>query len=145
MTTVESEQEWAQGSAPPSTPEQATPPSLPGAMGEAIIGQDLEIDGEFRSQGKLVLSGTIRGEVHCASLVVTEEGQITGKIVAEEVVIHGAVEGMIYGVSVDLFASANVNGDIFHSGVGVERGTRYDGTLKYLDDPISAGRKAARK
>jgi hypothetical protein len=33
-----------------------------------------------------------------------------------------------------LQASAHVEGDIFHQGIGIEMGTRYDGTLRWTED-----------
>jgi len=33
-----------------------------------------------------------------------------------------------------LQASAKVEGDIFHQGIGIEMGTRYDGTLRWTED-----------
>jgi hypothetical protein len=52
--------------------------------------------------------------------------------------------GTIRGRRVMLQASAKVQGDIFHQGIGIEMGTRYDGTLRWTEDehafdkPLSA-------
>lgn len=104
-----------------------------------LIREDLTIVGKLTSKGKVILEGTIEGDLRCSSLVVGEKGHIAGRIVADEVSVHGRAQGSIYGKSVELFASAEVQGDIFHHGIGMERGTRYDGTLKYVDDPVAAG------
>jgi cytoskeletal protein CcmA (bactofilin family) len=126
-----------------------TPTPFPSAGGEGatlgvqpvvtLIREDLTIEGKLTSKGKVILEGTIEGDLRCSSLVVGEKGQITGSVVADEVTVHGKAKGAIYGKSVELFASAEVQGNIFHHGIGMERGTRYDGTLKYVDDPIAAG------
>lgn len=104
-----------------------------------LIREDLTIVGKLSSKGKVILEGTVEGDLRCSSLVVGEKGQITGSIVAEEITVHGKAKGTIYGGTVELFASAEVQGDIFHHGIGMERGTRYDGTLKYIEDPVAAG------
>jgi cytoskeletal protein CcmA (bactofilin family) len=104
-----------------------------------LIREDLTIVGKLSSKGKVILEGTIEGNLRCSSLLLSETGQISGSIVAEEVLIHGRAKGTIYGESVELFASAEVQGDIFHHGIGMERGTRYEGTLKYVDNPVAAG------
>jgi cytoskeletal protein CcmA (bactofilin family) len=44
------------------------------------------------------------------------------------------VTGTIRGRRVMLQASAKVEGDIFHQGIGIEMGTRYDGTLRWTED-----------
>ena len=130
-------------SIPVSPAPAAAPPSLPSGPNEAIINSDLAIVGEFRSKGRLTLSGSIEGEVRCESLVVTTEGKIVGKVIAQEVVIHGYVEGSVYGNSVDVYSSSTVKGDIFHHGIGIEKGTKYDGTLRYLDNPVAEGESSS--
>ena len=42
--------------------------------------------------------------------------------------------GTIRGRRVMLQSSAKVEGDIFHQGIGIEMGTRYDGTLRWTED-----------
>lgn len=112
------------------------------AGGPTVIGDDITIVGRFRSKGEVILDGTIEADVRCASMVVRENGKLTGRIVADAVTIYGTVEGAIYGNSVELFSMSNVKGDIFHRGIGIERGTRYGGTVKFLDDPIALGDSA---
>ena len=107
-----------------------------------VIREDLTIEGQLTSRGKVIVDGRIDGDLRCAALVVGETGHITGQIVADEVAVHGRAMGSIYGKSVELFATAEVQGDIFHHGIGMERGTRYDGMLKYMEDPVAAGLQA---
>jgi cytoskeletal protein CcmA (bactofilin family) len=59
-------------------------------MGETIISQDLTIIGNVTSKGNVKLDGKIRGDIHCASLVVSESGDIDGGIIANnEVIVLG--------------------------------------------------------
>ena len=62
-----------------------------------IISSDLTIIGNVVSKGQVTLDGTIQGDMHCASLVVGENGEIDGGIIANEVVVHGRVTGAIRG------------------------------------------------
>ncbi len=48
--------------------------------------------------------------------------------------MQGRVAGTIRGRRVMLQSSAKVEGDIFHQGIGIEMGTRYDGTLRWTED-----------
>jgi cytoskeletal protein CcmA (bactofilin family) len=102
---------------------------------QSVINADLTIIGNVTSKGNVKLDGTIRGDMYCASLVVSETGSIEGAIVANnEVTILGRVVGTIHGKRVMLYATSLVQGDIFHQGIGIEMGTRYDGSLKWTDD-----------
>ena len=49
--------------------------------------------------------------------------------------MFGNVSGSIRSKRVMLHSTARVEGDIFHQGIGIEMGTRYDGTLKWTEDP----------
>ncbi|MFP3921975.1 MAG: polymer-forming cytoskeletal protein [Dichotomicrobium sp.] len=105
-------------------------------MSESVIGEDLTIIGNVTSKGNLKLDGKLQGDMHCASLIVSEKGRIDGGIVANnEVIVFGNVSGSIRSKRVMLHSTARVEGDIFHQGIGIEMGTRYDGTLKWTEDP----------
>jgi len=105
-------------------------------MSESVIGEDLTIIGNVTSKGNLKLDGNLQGDMHCASLIVSEKGRIDGGIVANnEVIVFGNVSGSIRSKRVMLHSTARVEGDIYHQGIGIEMGTRYDGTLKWTDDP----------
>ena len=102
---------------------------------ETIISSDLTIVGNVLSRGRVKLEGTIEGDMHCRSLVVGEQGSVTGGIVAEEVSVYGKVAGTVRGSRVNLYATAHVEGDIYHHGIGIEMGTHYDGRLKWTENP----------
>ena len=104
---------------------------------ETIISADLRIIGNVLSKGRVKLEGIIEGDMRCRSLVVGEQGSVTGAIVAEEVSVYGKVAGIVRGDKVTLFSSAHVEGDIFHRGIGIEMGTHYDGRLKWTDHPTA--------
>ena len=128
---------------PMATPFPLSQPSnlmpLPAGRGQSSsdsnISSDLTIIGDVSSKGSVTLDGTIEGNIYCTSLIVTENGRINGGIVAnQEVTILGKVMGTIRGRRVMLQSSAQVEGDIFHQGIGIEMGTRYDGSLRWTED-----------
>ena len=105
------------------------------SSGDSNISNDLTIIGDVSSKGSVTLDGTIEGNIYCTSLVVTANGRINGGIVANlEVTVQGQVKGTIRGRRVMLQSSAKVEGDIFHQGIGIEMGTRYDGSLRWTED-----------
>jgi cytoskeletal protein CcmA (bactofilin family) len=118
-----------------SGPQGTLSPQASRNSEQSVINADLTIIGNVTSKGNVKLDGTIRGDMYCASLVVSETGSIEGAIVANnEVTIFGRVVGTIHGKRVMLYATSLVQGDIFHQGIGIEMGTRYDGSLKWTDD-----------
>jgi hypothetical protein len=45
----------------------------------SIIGEDLLITGDVRSEGEIQLDGQLHGDVHCASLIVGESSRLVGE------------------------------------------------------------------
>jgi len=137
-------------SAPPNAPMagpqgQPAPSRTPGMKGErvapSIIGEDLAITGNVISKGEVQVDGQIQGDVHCASLIVGEKAEITGGIVAEDVVVRGRVMGSIRGVRVTLQASSHVEGDVFHKSLAIEQGAFFEGKSRRAEDPIATAPK----
>src|SRR5271165_5673851 len=105
------------------------------STGDSNISNDLTIIGDVTSKGSVTLDGVIEGNIYCTSLIVTTNGRVNGGIVAnQEVTVQGQVTGTIRGRRVMLQSSAKVDGDIFHQGIGIEMGTRYDGALRWTED-----------
>ena len=129
---------------PMATPFQLSQPSnlmpvVPGrsvhSSGDSNISNDLTIIGDVTSTGSVTLDGVIEGNIYCTSLIVTANGRVNGGIVAnQEVTVQGKVNGTIRGRRVMLQSSAKVEGDIYHQGIGIEMGTRYDGSLRWTED-----------
>ncbi|MEL6288583.1 MAG: polymer-forming cytoskeletal protein [Pseudomonadota bacterium] len=112
------------------TPQFATTTSRP-LERETLICDDILIRGDLASKERLVVEGTIEGEVTGSSVEIGEQGRVRGAIVAETVTVRGSVEGTITARTVQLTRSAKVEGDILHQGIGIEMGTHYDGRLKW--------------
>jgi cytoskeletal protein CcmA (bactofilin family) len=137
-------------SAPPNAPMAGpqgapAPTRAPGQKGDrvapSIIGEDLSISGNVISKGEVQVDGQIEGDVHCGSLIVGEKAEITGGIVAEDVVVRGRVMGSIRGVRVTMQASSHVEGDVFHKALAIEQGAFFEGKSRRAEDPISTAPK----
>ena len=100
---------------------------------ETVISHDLVIEGHVTSKGTVRLEGTLIGNMSCASFIVEERGIIKGNIISQKVDVYGEVEGMVTGKNVQLHASALVEGDIYHQGIGIEMGAQYDGRLRRVE------------
>jgi cytoskeletal protein CcmA (bactofilin family) len=116
------------------------PPAFraPDRMAPSIIGEDLTVTGNVLSRGEVQVDGQIQGDVHCSSLIVGEKAQITGGIVAEDVVVRGRVMGSVRGNRVTLQASSHVEGDVFHKSLAIEQGAFFEGKSRRSEDPIAS-------
>jgi cytoskeletal protein CcmA (bactofilin family) len=128
-----------QGTAPGGQQFAPKPPAFrgPDRMAPSIIGEDLTVTGNVLSRGEVQVDGQIQGDVHCSSLIVGEKAQITGGIVAEDVVVRGRVMGSVRGNRVTLQASSHVEGDVFHKSLAIEQGAFFEGKSRRSEDPIA--------
>ena len=120
----------AEGNSVGNTPSQAHVPSM--------ISADLNITGDVISKSEIQVDGQIKGDIHCASLVVGETAVISGSIVADEVTVRGKVIGSIRGLRVSLQSASHVTGDIFHKTLAIEMGAFFEGKSRRSGNPLSA-------
>ena len=127
------------GAAP--VPPTASAPMASGTIVPSIIGTDLTVTGNVISKGEVQVDGVIQGDINCKSLIVGEKAQITGGIVAEDVVVRGRVNGSIRGIRVTLQSTSQVDGDVFHKSIAIEQGAYFEGKSRRSEDPISSAPK----
>jgi cytoskeletal protein CcmA (bactofilin family) len=147
MFTKRNEKEGTGAAGGTAAPRVVTPApaqaarALPAATGAAsVVGSELSIKGNLESRGEVQIDGAIEGDVHAMRIVVGEEARITGNLLAEDVVVRGAVAGSIRGRKVTLEAASHVEGDIFHKTLAVERGAHFEGRSRRVDDPAAVPR-----
>ena len=80
--------------------------------GLGYIDRDLYVEGNVHSQKKMVLSGKISGSViGDQEIVVSETGNVHGKIEANKIIIAGDVNGeLLAHKRLEIISSANVKG-----------------------------------
>ena len=106
--------------------------------GTSTIGEGLLIDGNVTSNSPLHIDGRVHGDVQCASLVLGENSEIKGNVVAEDVVIRGRLLGAVRGVRVILQSTCHVEGDLVHSSLAMEQGAHFEGKSRRSEDPLAA-------
>ncbi len=106
-------------------------------MVPSVIGEDLTVEGNVISKGEVQLEGEIKGDCHCASLVIGDKALIEGGVLADDVIVRGKVVGSIRGHRVTLQSSSHVEGDIFHQSLAIEQGAYFEGKSRRSDDPLA--------
>ena len=80
----------------------------------STIGEDLTITGNVTSKGELHVNGRVQGDVHCAALILGENAQVEGSVVAQDVMVRGRLIGSVRALRVVLQSTAYVEGNLFH-------------------------------
>ena len=98
----------------------------------AHIGKSVVIRGELSGSEDLFLDGEVEGSIDLKghSLTIGPNGHIRANVHAQEVVIHGRVDGNIRGTDrVELKKSAVLAGDIFTQRIMIEDGAFFKGAV----------------
>ncbi len=104
----------------------------------SVIGEDLTIIGNVTSKGDIQVEGQIQGDINCGSILLGEKSQVTGGVIADDVVVRGRVMGSIRGTRVTLQAPSHVEGDVFHQSLAIEQGAFFEGKSRRSDNPLAA-------
>jgi len=119
----------------------------------SIIDNDLRVEGELSSEGKLVIKGIVKGTITGESLIIAEEGQVYSDMEVNDVTIGGVYEGKIKAKGkVVILSSGKCTGTVTCNDLIVESGgiinaeiicTRDDGHISGKDvaEKEAAGKK----
>jgi cytoskeletal protein CcmA (bactofilin family) len=94
-----------------------------------VLSGDVEFSGELAFEKPLMIKGRVSGSIESTSdLYVDHKAVVEATIRARRVYVRGTVKGNITAtVSVDLYASSSVSGDISAPEVTMETGCAYNG------------------
>jgi cytoskeletal protein CcmA (bactofilin family) len=104
----------------------------------SLVGPGLAVHGNLQSTDDLRIGGQVVGDVRCNRLTVEKGGKIVGNIVADEIIVRGAIDGILRAKSVILQDTAHVAGDIYHALLEIEMGAYFDGFIRRRDNPLQS-------
>ena len=96
----------------------------------SILAQDLVVDGDVTSSGPIEIQGKVVGSLRAPEITVAGSGRVEGSVVAHDLVVLGAVSGMISARNVQLASSAVVQADVTHEQIAIEAGAELEGRLQ---------------
>ena len=82
--------------------------------GLGYLAEDLLIQGTVHSENKIVVSCTVEGSLHGdQEIIVSEKGNVNGKIEGNIVVVAGKINGdMMVHERLEVNSTANLNGEV---------------------------------
>jgi len=106
---------------------------------DTLIGRQTEIQGTLRVKQSVRIDGKVIGNIEAPkeqsiTVVIGDEGEVQGDVIANRVIVAGKVAGNIDAHErVELLASALVQGDVKYGSIAVEHGARLLGLLLQVD------------
>jgi cytoskeletal protein CcmA (bactofilin family) len=91
------------------------------------------LEGNISGTGALVIQGRVQGKINLEGQDVTvgRTGRVKADIHAENILIHGTVEGRIHATGkVTLHPDGNMSGDITSGRISIAEGAVFKGSLR---------------
>ncbi len=103
-----------------------------GGQTATVIARGVKVEGEFHSQGDVVIEGDVRGTISAAgTLTIGSDAHIVANITAQEAVISGSIQGNLQIEKQAIFhATAHIVGDLTAERITVEAGAVIDGKVQ---------------
>ncbi len=102
---------------------------------ETVVGPSVVVEGDFVSEGDILVKGTVLGNVKTGRLLTVESGaKILANIKAGEAIISGEVKGNVEIIGrLELTESAKVLGDVKCKILAVAGGAILQGQVNMVD------------
>ncbi len=96
-----------------------------------LIARGVRVEGEFMSQGDVVIEGEVSGTLTCSgTLTVGVEAKIKADVKANDIVVGGVIDGNIAaGRKLELKSGGKITGDITCEVIVVESGASLNGKV----------------
>lgn len=107
---------------------------------DTLVGHDTQIQGNMHFAGGLRVDGQIAGNViekreHPSTLIISENGAITGGVEASKIVLNGTIRGPVKSsVFIELQNKARIEGDLYYKSLEMHTGAVIEGKLVYLGE-----------
>ena len=129
MTSMFSSPKRPESYPPASSPSAA--PSAASAAKTTVIARGVRVEGEFSSQGDVLIEGEVHGHLTTSGLLtVGAEAKLKADVAAQDASIAGMVEGnILIKKRLELKATARIVGDLVCEVAVVEAGATVSGKV----------------
>ncbi|GEM_PF-390425 len=137
-------------SSSPSFDEEPTRHTYEQDSVETVVGPSMNVEGDFTSEGNIIIKGSVTGSVETSQTVHIEQGaRINASVKAANAVISGQVKGNIrVAEKLEITSSAQILGDVYCSSLAVQPGALIQGKISMdgldIDVPGEKRRVGAR-
>jgi len=96
---------------------------------ETVIGASVKVDGDFISEGNVLVQGIVNGSLKTTgNLKIEESAKIKANIEAQNAIVHGMVKGNVaIQDNLEIGSSAKIEGDITTKILSIEPGAMLHG------------------
>ncbi len=112
----------------------------------SVIGTEMQINGNIKCSGNLVLRGKVKGNVECDHINIASEGNLKGNIKALQSSIGGNFVGDVFADTLSIESTANIKGKLHYNNLKAQPGANLEVELiRGLDKPTKNQEKTKSK
>ena len=101
----------------------------------SVIGVEMQINGNIKCSGNLVLKGKVKGNIECDHISISSEGFLKGNIKSLNTTIGGDFEGDVFADTLAIESTAKIKGTLHYNTLRAQGGAQLDVQLvKGLDE-----------
>ena len=95
---------------------------------ETVIGDSVNLEGDFSSQGSISINGSVNGKVSTEKNIdVGSEAEVKGELNGNNIVVAGRVEGNIKAERLEIKENGVVEGDFNVKVLSIIEGAKFSG------------------
>ncbi|MCF8062566.1 MAG: polymer-forming cytoskeletal protein [Deltaproteobacteria bacterium] len=99
----------------------------------SFIAEDTRLVGDIQSNARLMVEGSVEGNIRCAELTISPSGRVAGDLQAGTVSVAGRHNGTVVAhKKLTIHATGSVEGTILTRSLIIEEGGRVDGDIKVM-------------
>lgn len=103
------------------------------SAGDLMVGSGVVAIGTFKVPGEATISGNVQGELTAAALNVLPSGEVTGKSVAQTIVVAGKMNQSTTAMqSLVVEATGVITGEIAYGDLEIRRGGELLGSITQI-------------
>ena len=109
----------------------------------SILGPEIEVNGDLKIKGDILIYGTVLGNVECKGKVHTSKGSlINGNVNSKSAYINGKIEGDLRAQDKVVLAKfSQLKGNLVSSTLTIEEGARFDGVCNMQNKSSSINKQ----
>ena len=92
----------------------------------SIIGVEMQINGNIKCSGNLVLKGKVKGNIECDHISISSEGFLKGNIKSLNTTIGGDFEGDVFADTLAIESTAKIKGNLHYNNLKAQGGAALD-------------------
>ena len=92
----------------------------------SVIGVEMQINGNIKCSGNLVLKGIVRGNIECDHISISSEGDLKGNIKSLYSTIGGNFIGDVFADTLAIESTASIKGNLYYNNLKAQPGAKLD-------------------